>query len=313
MKRTLPTLAAAGALLGFGTAVQAQWVLVPAEDNPFAGIASPGIAAIADFDGDGDLDLFMQNFDSVTPFGVRWFENIGDAQNPEFAPPGTIINDNLNFFAGVPLQAADLDGDGIFDVFYANKYGPGIVRFENTGTATEPAFAAGAAIVPAADLNTSGGVVNLTAVDLDGDGFIDFLYSSSYDNTQFFRNNGDNTWTEAALPAGLPADGPDNIGRTFGFADLTGNGLPDAVVGASDSAFVRFFENTGTATVPAFTERTGSQNPFEGFELGLRTRIQFFDIFGDGNLEAIFVSADGMGVLVNEGANASVGDWMALD
>jgi len=43
-------------------------------------------------------------------------------------------------------------------------------------------------------------------------------------------------------------------------ADVDGDGLLDVVV--ADYKTVRYFHNTGSATVPVFTELTGSANPF---------------------------------------------------
>ena len=51
------------------------------------------------------------------------------------------------------------------------------------------------------------------------------------------------------------------------FADLDGDGDLDAIVGDLDG-ILHYFQNTGSATAPAFTERTGAANPFDGVDVG---------------------------------------------
>ena len=50
---------------------------------------------------------------------------------------------------------------------------------------------------------------------------------------------------------------------------------------------LRYFENTGTANAPAFTERTGAANPFNGVDVGIDSTPSFADLDGDGDLDAV--------------------------
>ena len=52
------------------------------------------------------------------------------------------------------------------------------------------------------------------------------------------------------------------------FADLDGDGDLDAVVGEIAPAPCDYFENTGSATAPAFTERDDAANPFSDIDVG---------------------------------------------
>src|SRR4051812_13489012 len=70
------------------------------------------------------------------------------------------------------------------------------------------------------------------------------------------------------------------------FADLDGDGDLDAVVGEFYGT-LHYFENTGTATAPAFTEITGAANPFNGVDVGFDSRPSFADLDGDGDLDAV--------------------------
>ena len=56
--------------------------------------------------------------------------------------------------------------------------------------------------------------------------------------------------------------------------------------GHSDGT-LHYFENTGSATAPAFTERTGAANPFDGVDVGDFSTPSFADLDGDGDLDAV--------------------------
>ena len=70
------------------------------------------------------------------------------------------------------------------------------------------------------------------------------------------------------------------------FADLDGDGDLDAIVGEFDGN-LNYFENTGSAIAPAFTERTGAANPFNGVDIGNSSAPSFADLDGDGDLDAV--------------------------
>ena len=50
---------------------------------------------------------------------------------------------------------------------------------------------------------------------------------------------------------------------------------------------LHYFENTGSAIAPAFTERTGAANPFDGVNAGYTSTPSFADLDGDGDLDAV--------------------------
>ncbi len=76
------------------------------------------------------------------------------------------------------------------------------------------------------------------------------------------------------------------------FADLSGDGKLDAIVGEV-SGTLRYYLNTGTAAEPAFTEQTGSSNPFNGIDLNFYSRPTLADLSGDGKLDAIVGEVSG--------------------
>ena len=128
-------------------------------------------AALADIDGDGDLDLFT----GASNGRVRVYRNTGTPQAPAFTTEsnGTPGAEDMAYAQSIGLPddvgedsaptLADLDGDGDLDLLVGTAIGP-IARFENAGTAQAPRF------VPAGELGASRRRVVPLAVDLTGDG-----------------------------------------------------------------------------------------------------------------------------------------------
>ena len=114
--------------------------------------------------------------------------------------------------------------------------------------------------------------------------------SSGNDGTlRYFENTG--SATAPAFTARTGAANPFNgvavgILSTPSFADLDGDGDLDAVVGANDGT-LGYVENTGSALAPAFAERTGAANPFNGVNVGDESTPSFADLDSDGDPDAI--------------------------
>ncbi|WP_427159850.1 VCBS domain-containing protein [Aliinostoc sp. HNIBRCY26] len=155
--------------------------------NPF-GLTNPGNDAaptFVDIDGDGDLDAFVGINNGNTVF----FRNTGTQTNPVFASPTTNPFGLTNVGSWSSPTFADIDGDGDFDAFLGNEQGD-TVFFRNTGTKTNPVFAA-----PITNpfglisLKTSfiGAYAAPTLVDIDGDGDFDAFVGNRNGNTVFFE------------------------------------------------------------------------------------------------------------------------------
>lgn len=288
---------------------QAQVTFAAPVNNPYNMVAA-GLdlysGDLVDIDGDGDLDLMYGSYGAVAggAYGplLNFQENIGTATLPNFSAP--IINPysivlNTNGVAPAP-QFADMDGDGDMDmmVTYYDYYGTvgGIEYFQNIGTATVPNFAAGL-------LNTFGitnpsyDFPNVNLHDIDGDGDIDLftgeMYGYAAAGVKYQENTGTATapafgasQTNAFLPANpFPAG---SVQTYFDFADLDGDGDLDLYVNYYDyyntyQYQLSYFENTGTATVPAFAPLATN---LHGIVPPANTRYRdliFGDLDGDGD------------------------------
>ena len=310
--------------LGFNTSQAQNLTFVERfdSDNPLInvdGITMAGLPGFADLDDDGDIDLLITAQDSSYnyPLIQEYYKNIGDAQNPNFAHQIGSANP-LNFLNNGGRQDAapefvDIDDDGDFDLFIASydstSGGSGFSYFENTGDAQNPVFTERTGSDNPADSVASTYSVSLAFVDIDDDGDYD-LFSASADTSSgsyyplatFYRNTGD---AQNPVFEESSADNP-LAGEEFGylpffsFADLDGDGDYDAFITNSQynasseeyETFLLYYENTGDAQNPAFTLRTGSDNPFDGEIFGYGAMPEFVDIDGDGDLDLAVGAVD---------------------
>jgi hypothetical protein len=152
-------------------------------------------------DGDGDGDMFAQ--DSYG--GVRRFwENTGDAENPQFAASVSNFPYGIPSTSNVHMTFYDVDSDGDLDLIASMSMSVGIKYYRNEGTATNPSYS---------DRTSDGSINpfgvwegdtftphkgawtphNAQIVDLDGDGTDDYIMMA--DNgadgkcLRFFKGN----------------------------------------------------------------------------------------------------------------------------
>ena len=85
------------------------------------------------------------------------------------------------------------------------------------------------------------------------------------------------TWLSFAAPA---------------LVDLDNDGDMDLVSG-DDSGTLLYFENTGASTTPNFVPRTGTANPFDGFDVGSDSAPVFGDLDADGDMDVVVGEKDG--------------------
>lgn len=223
----------------------------------------------ADLDGDGDPDVLTAAEDG----GLSWYENDG-TPNPEFIEHRLPISVR----GAQSMHAADVDGDGDLDLLstsYSIMFEERHAWYENNG-AEDPEFTR----QPIGDLESLDIVF---AADLDGDGDLDLLLTSKFDdpNTIAWYENDGATDPEFAMRVITSTAGDES--SVFA-ADLDGDGDMDVLSTEEHGAAIVWFENDG-AVHPTFVER---RIPME--DDGARS-VYVADVDGDEALDLVLVSA----------------------
>lgn len=257
--------------------------------NPF-GLANVGDSAwpaLVDIDGDGDLDVFFVVGGGNDNHSL-FFQNTGTASAPAFALPATDPFTLSAYRNYATLKLTDIDGDGDLDAFLGESYGNALF-FENTGTASAPAFKP-PATNPFGLSHVSNGYTSPDLVDIDGDGDVDAFVGEASGNTIFFPNTGSAVSPAFAAPVTNPF-GLSNVGSEASpdLVDIDADGDFDAFIGEQDGNTV-FFENTGMGSVPTFA--VPASNPFGLSDVGYSASPEFADIDGDGDLDALIGDTD---------------------
>ena len=285
-------------------------------DNPFKSIdvgnsASPNLV---DLNGDGFLDLVSGRQETGDIY--VWF-NDGTNAWPTRAtgaanPFDTIFDLSMTQSSGLGKGYSnpvfvDLNNDGKLDMVMGMGGDPGTGHFRvwyNSVASTWPDEATGLAN-PFAGF-TEGSHKAPAFADLNGDGYVDFVYGDYDGKLRAYMNDGNNVYTKAF------AQNPFTAGmalRDFGadakptFVDVVGDSRRDLVLGTRGAEIsgqgIRFrvFENDGSDEWP---EAIGAANPFPcpGVECvdpngvdwktwGSATPA-FVDIDDDGDLDYVF-------------------------
>ncbi len=183
-------------------------------------------AAVADFDRDGKLDVYLTSVEfqrdkhDVTPEGKesRLYKGLGDGRFVDVSvKSGTLLKR-----PGRCPAWSDIDGDGDVDLFVACPYSPSVLfRNNGDGTFTDISAQAGVTLDERMSLGCAFG-------DVDGDGRDD-LFVANYDSqvSTLLKNLGDGKFRDITTAAGL-----DRKASTVGcvFADVHNRGRLDLLV-----------------------------------------------------------------------------------
>lgn len=157
--------------------------------NPFDGmtVSAWSTLALADLDGDGDLDLAVGTEDG----GIPYYENTGTAADPEFEARAGASSPLNGISAGIHNTPVfvDVDGDHDFDLVVGNREGD-ILYFENTGTMIEPDFTQRTDLDNPFSGYRVGYWIGLDFADLNGDGNPDLVVGNTDGLIHYFENAG---------------------------------------------------------------------------------------------------------------------------
>ncbi|MEP2770577.1 MAG: VCBS repeat-containing protein [Fulvivirga sp.] len=185
-----------------GTATSGRFVIRTGYDSPFNSITSPYSQAapeFVDFDGDGDQDMILGDFNGYySNPGVYYYENtdfeddgiIGNGPNfVEITSPGSPIDNISASKYDVKPAIVDIDGDGDLDVFLGQDGGfptyESLLFFENNSGFSSQPLPSGLAEF---EFDTSNGNIAPTFHDYDGDGDQDLFIGDISGAIRYFKN-----------------------------------------------------------------------------------------------------------------------------
>jgi tetratricopeptide (TPR) repeat protein len=187
---------------------------------------------------------------------------------------------------------ADINNDGLLDLFVGNEDGASQLFLNKGGTAFED-------ISRAAGVDRVAFTKGVSPADYDNDGFVDFYVSNFKGDNFLYRNNHDNTFTDMARSAGVPGPGHgfatwffdyDNDGWSDLFATSYFTSVDESVrtyLGlAHNAAGLRLYKNLGNGSFRNVTSEVGLDKVFMpmGSNFGDMDNDGFLDIYlGTGN------------------------------
>ncbi|HZL34071.1 MAG TPA: CRTAC1 family protein [Tepidisphaeraceae bacterium] len=222
-------------------------------------------AAFVDYDNDGRLDLFVCNY-------VRWSRDLDLKANYTLTGVGRAYGPPTNF-EGAFCRLYHNDGNGHFTDVSAKA---GIqVRNKDTGVAVGKSLA----VVP---------------IDLDGDGFIDFVVANDTVQNFVFHNKRDGTFEEVGAMCGVGFDSNGNARGAMGidagyFRNDTALGI--AIGNFANEMMALYVSHDTAGPLRQFTDDAIAQGVGAPSRLPLKFGVFFFDYDLDGWLDLL--CADG--------------------
>jgi enediyne biosynthesis protein E4 len=308
-----------------------------------AGVAAPGWASSAvwfDYDNDGLLDLFVCQFVEFSkeinkPCGIHddgqhhycipkiykpmpsWlFHNNGDGTFTDISKSSGIASSPGKAWGVV---AADLNNDGLMDLFVANDTAPNFIFMNNgKGKFTEVGTESGVSYSANGKPRSGMGV---DAADFNEDGWQD-LFVANLDREDFaiYRNNHDGTFDDLAIPMGIGKATRAMSGWGLKFFDydndgnldlFLANGNPDDLIKSlhGESAYEeplmlfrgdgKSFENVSAQSGPLFSTPMSAR----GLAIG--------DFNNDGAVDVLISVNNGAPLLLRNNA-ARENHWLGI-
>ena len=235
-------------------------------------LISGGVAA-GDYDNDGWVDLYVVR-GTIGPNLL--FKNNG---NGTFTEVGQSAGLDLSGIISSGPTFADFSGDGFLDLFIGGVSPTNVSLFLNNGDGTFSNITTSAYQTGVSSNNTYSAAFGDYDLDNDLDLFMTHWGSGNANGSSehLWRNNGDNTFTDVSIAAGISATYQGNQDFTFtpNFADINNDGYPDILL-SGDFGTSQVFVNQKDGTFVNTTDTNVITD-----ENGMGSAVADYDNDGD--------------------------------
>lgn len=263
--------------------------------------------AIADFDGDGQLDLAVVNYNALY---LSLFRNISS--------PGPLDTNSFEAEVQIPavasgesILAVDVDGDGLLDLVLGSIQGDTMSVHRNLSSPGSLAFDTHV------DFGAPGWVHNVAAADFTGDGKPDIAIDGELNSYMAIFQNG-------SAPGGFSISSLSNrVDFASGYnawgiavGDLDGDGRPDvAFCNSYDNTLTLYRNVSPQANAPDHFDWSPISSPHfttAGFPVTLMARNATNGIVTNFSGTVFLTSTNGMAVNPPVSGNFAQGSWTGL-
>ena len=238
----------------------------------------------ADYDGDGNIDLYVGSYDPTTATYKHYLFNNDGIKFKDIAQKAGINHTGKESSA----IFADYDNDGFLDLYVVKDNGDVLYRNSGKGVFED--------VTNKAKIGSKTGGNKAIFCDLDHDGDLDLFESRSGSNL-VFRNNGDGTFLEQGEKMGLSGK-PDSNSQEAAFGDFDDDDDIDLFV-VNKNTTNTLYSNQRQGVFKDVTASSGLKNSTES------TSVTVGDYNNDGFLDLFITSLNGTCELYHNTGNGT--------